>query len=225
MDGELLVGGVVPLTTLDYPDRLASVVFLQGCNWRCVYCHNRHLQSISSAEALPWEEVLNLLKVRRGFVDAVVFSGGEPLLQDALTEAVQEVKALGFSVGLHTSGAIPEKLAEVVHFLDWVGFDLKCSFQDYRSITGSDGSGEAARRSLGILVSSNVDFEARITLHESIRVASVVEALKEAASMGVRTVVLQKCRDKNENIVEHIIFSDKLLLEDMSKHFDRFLIR
>jgi pyruvate formate lyase activating enzyme len=225
MREQLLVGGIIPLTALDYPDHLAAVIFLQGCNWRCIYCHNQHLQDIAQIESLPWEEVLNLLDMRKGFVEAVVFSGGEPLLQKGLTEAVREIGSLGFKVGLHTAGALPERMAAVVPLLDWVGFDLKCSFRDYESLTGAEGSGVVARRSLEILLASGVDYEVRMTLYESIKVSSIVEGLKEAASMGVRNVVLQKCRDKDENVVEHIIFSDKLLLEDMARRFESFRIR
>ena len=222
---KLLVGGVVSLTTVDYPDHLSAVVFLQGCPWRCVYCHNPHLQTISQEESLPWEDVLNLLETRKGFIEAVVFSGGEPLFQEALFSAIVDVKKLGLKAGLHTSGAYPDRFAKVVSFLDWVGFDVKQAFKDYHLITSVNGSGEDARESLRILLESNVDYEVRITMHESIQVETTVEMLRELCLMGVRNVVLQKCRDKNENVVEHPIFSDKILLENVYKDFDSFYIR
>ncbi len=221
----LLVGGIVSLTTVDYPEHLSAVVFLQGCPWRCVYCHNPHLQTISQEEALPWEDVLNLLEIRRGFLEAVVFSGGEPLFQEALFPAIVDVRKLGFKVGLHTAGAYPDRFAKIISFLDWVGFDIKHSFKDYNLITNVQKSGEKAKESLDVLLSSNVDYEVRMTLHESIEKDSVVDVLKELCRMGVRRVVLQKCRDKYENIVEHPIFSDKILLENLSKDFDSFYIR
>lgn len=221
----LLVGGIVSLTTVDYPEHLSAVVFLQGCPWRCVYCHNPHLQTISQEEALPWEDVLNLLEIRRGFLEAVVFSGGEPLFQEALFPAIVDVRKLGFKVGLHTAGAYPDRFAKIISFLDWVGFDIKHSFKDYNLITNVQKSGEKAKESLEVLLSSNVDYEVRITMHESIEKDSVVDVLKELCRMGVRKVVLQKCRDKYENIVEHPIFSDKILLENLSKDFDSFYIR
>lgn len=221
----LLVGGIVSLTTVDYPDHLAAVVFLQGCPWRCVYCHNPHLQTISQEESLPWEDVLNLLDTRRGFIEAVVFSGGEPLFQGALLPAIADVKQLGFKIGLHTAGTYPDRFATVVPFLDWVGFDVKQTFNDYQLITNIFGSGEKALESLQILLASNVDYEVRMTLHESIEKETVVEVLKELCQMGVRKMVLQKCRDKDENVVEHPVFSDKILLENVSKDFDSFYVR
>ncbi len=226
MDNDkLLVGGIVSLTTVDYPDHLSAVVFLQGCPWRCVYCHNPHLQIISQEESLPWEDVLNLLEIRKGFIEAVVFSGGEPLFQEALFPAIVDVKKLGLKVGLHTAGAYPDRFAKVVTFLDWVGFDVKQSFKDYQLITSIPGSGENARESLRILLESNVDYEVRITMHESIQTETAVEMLRELCQMGARNVVLQKCRDKDENVVEHPIFSDKILLENVSKDFDSFYVR
>lgn len=221
----LLVGGIVSLTTVDYPDHLAAVVFLQGCPWRCVYCHNPHLQTISPEESLPWEDVLNLLETRRGFIEGVVFSGGEPLFQEALLPAIEDVRNLGFKIGLHTAGAYPDRFARVVSFLDWIGFDVKRSFKDYHLITNIHGSGEKALESLKVLLASNKDYEVRMTMHESIETETAVDVLRELCQMGVRKVVLQKCRDKNENVVEHPIFSDKILLENVSKDFDSFYIR
>lgn len=225
MGKALLVGGVVSLSTVDYPDYIASVIFLQGCGWRCKYCHNQHLQPIALSHSLPWEDILELLKSRRGFVDAVVFSGGEPLIQDALPEAITEVKNMGFMIGLHTSGAVPEMLAKVAPMTDWIGFDVKNDFKDYELITGIPNSGKTALESLKLLVALNVNFEVRITMYESLDTSVIVDLLKELSSIGVKTVALQKCRDAEEIVIEHPIFSDKILLEDISKYFENFFIR
>jgi anaerobic ribonucleoside-triphosphate reductase activating protein len=210
---------------VDYPGHISAVVFLQGCPWRCVYCHNKHLQSILPSESLPWEDVLSLLKSRENFIEAVVFSGGEPLVQPMLPEAIADVKKMRFQVGLHTSGAIPEMLARVVTSVNWIGFDVKHLFEKYPDITGVDGSGELACESLKIVIESNIDFEVRITAHESIDFSAIADVLKEISGMGVRNVALQKCRNSDGVVVEHPIFSDGLLLEDMSKYFDSFYIR
>ncbi|MBQ7673092.1 MAG: anaerobic ribonucleoside-triphosphate reductase activating protein [Alphaproteobacteria bacterium] len=225
MSKTLLVGGIVSLSTVDYPDYIASVIFLQGCGWCCKYCHNQHLQPIELSQSLPWEEILNLLSSRKGFIDGVVFSGGEPLIQEALPEAMLEVKNMGFKIGLHTAGAVPEMLAKVVPLVDWIGFDVKNDFKEYDQITGVPNSGKAALQSLNILIAANANFEVRITMYKSLDTLRIIELLKELSSMGVRTVALQKCRDNEEIIVEHPIFSDKILLEDISKYFDNFFIR
>ena len=99
----LRVGGFVPFTATDYPDALAAVVFCQGCPWRCGYCHNPHLISAQGDDERDFERILDWLATRRGLLDAVVFSGGEPTAQAELTEAIAAVRALGFRIGLHLS--------------------------------------------------------------------------------------------------------------------------
>lgn len=225
MNKALLVGGVVSLSTVDYPDYISLVIFLQGCGWRCKYCHNQHLQPIELSHSLPWEDILELLRSRRGFVDAVVFSGGEPLIQEALPDAIMEVKNMGFMIGLHTAGAVPEMLAKVAPMTDWIGFDVKNDFKDYELITGVPNSGKTALESLKLLVALNVNFEVRITMYKTLEISVIVDLLKELSSMGVKTVALQKCRDIEEIIVEHPIFSDRILLEDISKYFENFFVR
>ncbi|MBR1735096.1 MAG: anaerobic ribonucleoside-triphosphate reductase activating protein [Alphaproteobacteria bacterium] len=225
MDKALLIGGIVSLSTVDYPDNIAFVIFLQGCSWRCKYCHNKHLQSIELSQSLPWVEILNLLETRKGFVDGVVFSGGEPLIQDILPVAMREVKNMGFKIGLHTGGSLPNMLAKVIPLVDWVGFDVKNVFEEYEEITGVANSGQMALQSLRMLIESNVNFEVRITMHESLNTTKIIDLLKDLSYMGVRTVALQKCRNKDEIVIEHPIFSDKILLEDISKYFDNLFIR
>ena len=160
----LSVGGLTPFTTIDYPGHLAAVVFCQGCPWRCGYCHNRHMLDAGVPGAIPWEEVLSFLERRRGLLDAVVFSGGEPTLQPGLKQAVLAVREKGFLVGLHTAGAFPEALWMLLPHLDWVGMDLKAPFPDYERITGVPGSGEAAAQSAALLRENGVAHRFRTTV-------------------------------------------------------------
>ena len=153
----LRVGGLTPLSASDYPDRLAAVVFCQGCAWRCTYCHNPHLLPFSTQGTRPWEEILSFLEKRRGLLDAVVFSGGEPTLQPALKEAMQQVKALGYLVGLHTAGIAPRMLARVLPLVDWVAMDLKADWARHAEVTRVAGSGAHARRSMELIRASGVD--------------------------------------------------------------------
>ncbi len=143
MSAALRVGGFVPLTTIDYPDHLACVVFCQGCAWRCGYCHNPELLAVQGAAQITWPQVLRFLQQRQGLLDAVVFSGGEATLQNALLPAMQQVKALGFKVGLHSAGIKPSALARLLPWLDWLGFDLKGPRELIDPITGVRGSAEA----------------------------------------------------------------------------------
>jgi pyruvate formate lyase activating enzyme len=193
--GQLRVGGLTPLTTVDYPGELAAVVFCQGCPWRCRYCHNAHLLPTRAAGLIPWAEVRRFLEARRGLLDAVVFSGGEPTLQSFLMGAMAQVRALGFKIGLHTSGAYPARLKELLPLLDWVGLDIKALPDDYPAITGVPKSGERAWESLGILLAAGVPLEVRTTIlpgHEGD--ATLVTLKARLAALGVKTHHIQQCR-------------------------------
>ncbi|MBW7902499.1 MAG: anaerobic ribonucleoside-triphosphate reductase activating protein [Rhodocyclaceae bacterium] len=188
----LAVGGLVPFTTIDFPGRLAAVVFCQGCPWRCTYCHNPHLLPPGGGER-PWAEVLAWLESRRGLLDGVVFSGGEPLLQRGLPAALAEVRALGFATALHTAGIYPQRLAAVLPLLDWVGFDVKAPFAEYARIVGSDGGG-AARAALETLLASGVDHEIRLTVAPELDAAAVERLRGELAELGIIRLSLQTYR-------------------------------
>jgi pyruvate formate lyase activating enzyme len=162
---DMAVGGFSPLSTCDWPGELVATVFCQGCPLACRYCHNTDLIPPGPGVGPGWPEILSTLERRRGLLDGVVFSGGEPTLQKALPEAVAAVRALGFRIGLHTAGPYPERLARLLPDLDWVGFDVKAPFADYERVTGVPGSGGRARESLVALAGSGVAFEVRTTVH------------------------------------------------------------
>lgn len=189
------VGGLAPLTTIDFPGRLAAVVFFQGCPWRCVYCHNPHLIPANAPPALAWEDALAFLERRRGLLDGVVFSGGEPTLQAALPEAMREVRALGFQVALHTAGMYPERLAAVLPLVDWVGLDIKAPRAAYPRITGTPCAGDAVFESLSLILAAGVEHELRCTWPPGLLSATDLAQLDdELRAMGADRLVIQECR-------------------------------
>lgn len=191
----LKVGGLTRLTSIDYPGELAAVVYCQGCPWRCRYCHNPDLLSRQRGDGYDWDDVLAFLKQRRGLLDAVVFSGGEPTLQAGLADAIIEVRELGFKVGLHSAGCYPRRLVDVLPLVDWVGLDIKASPERYPATTGVAGSGKRAWRSLELLLSSSVRHEVRVTVHDALlprgQLSRLLNRLVEA---GTQLIVLQACR-------------------------------
>ena len=192
---ELVVGGLVPFSSIDYPGHLAAVVFCQGCPWRCSYCHNTHLLPARASTPMRWSDVEAFLKTRRGLLDAVVFSGGEPTVQAALPAAMRTVKAMGFLVGLHTAGIYVKRLAEVLPVVDWVGMDIKADFDAYERVTGVPGSGRAARSSAELIIRSGVAYQFRTTVDPCLLTASDTELIASKLSqMGARHHVLQACR-------------------------------
>jgi pyruvate formate lyase activating enzyme len=194
--GRLRVGGLVPLSTVDFPGRLAAVVFCQGCCWRCRYCHNPHLLARRGDHRIPWSAVTEFLERRRGLLDAVVFSGGEPTVQRVLADAMRQVRALGFEIGLHTAGARPDALAEVLPLVEWVGVDIKAPRDAYAATTGVAGSGERAWKSLEIVLGSTCSYEVRTPVDPSLVSHETLRALaSELARLGVRRYAVQEVRD------------------------------
>ncbi|NLZ18339.1 MAG: anaerobic ribonucleoside-triphosphate reductase activating protein [Desulfobulbaceae bacterium] len=188
----LEIGGLLPFTTIDYPGNLAAVLFCQGCPWRCGYCHNRHLMTQTSRSPVYWHEVSALLRQRRGLLDALVFSGGEPTLQEELPDAIRAVRTMGFKVGLHTAGPYPERLRECIPLLDWVGMDLKAPFDEYERITGIPGSGAAAQESAMLLRQSGLAHQFRTTLDPFLYEGGRIKAMQQMVEGWGETLVLQQ---------------------------------
>ncbi len=176
---DLNIAGLVPFSSVDWPGKLAAVAFLQGCPWRCPYCHNAQILDPRVRGSVAWTEVLDLLRSRRGLLDGIVFSGGEALMQagsGALGAAMLQAKDMGFQVGLHAGGAYPSGLKALLEggLVDWVGLDIKALPEDYPLATGRPGGGRKATESLDALVSHReVDHEVRLTLWPGLVAAKV----------------------------------------------------
>lgn len=193
----LALGGITPLSTIDFPGRLAAVLYTQGCPLRCRYCHNAELRGTNSQKPIDWDDTVSWLRHRQGLLDGIVFSGGEPTAQPSLPSAITQVKDLGFEVAIHTSGIYPARLAEVLPSLDWIGLDIKAPFDQYEQITGVHGSGTKTRRSLDAVLASVVAYEIRTTVHPLLltpdHLISIARALH---TYGVTRWVLQEFRQQ-----------------------------
>ena len=184
----------MPFTTVDFPGRLAAVVFCQGCPWRCGYCHNTHLRDFTRGK-LSWPQARQFLLERQGLLEAVVFSGGEPLAQPALARAMREVRELGFLVGLHSAGFNVRRFTEVLALVDWVGLDIKAPRARYREITGVQGA-VAVYRSLAALIAAGVPYELRTTADARLAAADLDAIREELHAAGAAHWVLQDCRSR-----------------------------
>jgi pyruvate formate lyase activating enzyme len=191
----LPVAGLTPMTTLDYPDHLACVVFLQGCPLRCGYCHNPGMLEPRRAEPGEWAEVEAFLTRRQGLLDGIVFSGGEPTLHADLPAAVARAQALGFKTGLHTAGVYPRRLAETLPHLAWVGLDVKGPAARFDVIVGRPGLAAAHAESLELLLRSGIAFECRTTVHwRDLDLESLRRLALDLAERGVTRYALQVAR-------------------------------
>ncbi|MGD9638126.1 MAG: anaerobic ribonucleoside-triphosphate reductase activating protein [Alphaproteobacteria bacterium] len=233
VESEILIGGFTPFTTIDFPDHFAAVVFMQGCLWRCPFCHNGHLQRCHKQEGdekITWQDITDFLVKRKNRIDGLVFSGGEPLVQPAIFMAVQEVKNLGFKVALHTGGGNPEALAKILPFVDWVGLDIKSPEHLYKTMTGGFGDFDKVMQSLDMLLKSGIDFETRTTVYPKyLGENEIREIAKELYSRGVKKYVLQEYRplSNNEDNLEKKsnLFKNKAFLDEMSGLFEFFSVR
>ncbi len=191
----LRVAGLTRLSTTDFPGLLAAVVFVQGCAWRCRYCHNPEIQSRLQSPIMSWQSVLDFLDLRHGLLDAVVFCGGEPTVDRYLLAAIKQVRQRGFKIGLHTAGIYPERLRALLPLLDWVGFDVKAPFADYAATTGVVTSGANAQASLRYLLASGVCHEVRTTYHPDLMSAEELKSMAMSLQRdGVATFALQEFR-------------------------------
>ena len=178
------IGGFQKLTLLDYPDQMACIVFTDGCNFRCPFCQNSGLvtgrnAATGAAEtevsrmnaAVAEEDVLKYLQKRRGLLDGVVLSGGEPLLQAGLTDFIREIRKLGYLVKLDTNGSFPGRLQALLSegLLDYVAMDIKSAPDSYAAAAGieADLSPEIGR-SIALLQEGKIPFEFRTTLVKGI---------------------------------------------------------
>ena len=190
----LRIGGFERLSLVDWPGQLSAVVFCQGCGWQCRYCHNQHLIPFTKPSGFEWKAILGWLGRRRGLLDAVVFSGGEPTMQPGLCAAMREAHELGFKIGLHTAGPVPGNLFELLPLLDWVGFDFKAPFSDYARITGHP-RGEQAEASFQELLSARIPLEVRTTWHPSLlSTRNLRDMGRELTRAGCTEWVIQEFR-------------------------------
>ena len=190
---DIQIGGLVSFTTIDYPGKLAAVLFLTGCPLRCAYCSNPHLLSPRDGEYDP-ERVFEWLQSRVGKLEAVVFSGGEALMQsDAAIDYMRRVRELGFKIGLHTNGFYPETLKRAIDTIDWVGLDFKATREKYPDLTGQHIAYDNMIRSLDVWLESGKDFEVRVTCDPRyITKSDLLEISQLLSGRGVKNLAIQK---------------------------------
>ena len=227
------IGDIEKFSIVDFPSKIAAVVFMQGCPWRCPFCYNTSLQDANAPTEVRWEHLIHLLQHRQGILDAVVFSGGEPLMQSGLPQAMDAVRAMGFAIGLHTGGYNPVALRKVIDKVIWVGFDIKAPFEEehYKQATGGIGQVEKIKESLQILLESGAHFECRTTCDPRILEPEDIYKIADTLSAaGVKEYYLQKYRpipsDKTTTDSEcEKFFRDEELLNYLREKFAVFEVR
>lgn len=177
------IQGFQKLTLLDYPGKVACILFTEGCNFRCPFCHNAALVShVDPSARLSVEEILSQLEKRKGILDGVCITGGEPLLQRGLEEFLSAVKQMGLSVKLDTNGTFPERLRALVEagLVDYVAMDVKNCREKYARTAGVQTLAlDAIEESVAFLLEGRVPFEFRTTVTEELHTPEDIGAIAE----------------------------------------------
>lgn len=208
----MIIGGLEKLTLLDFPDNLATIVFTQGCNFRCHYCYNPMLvwprdkkslpdgKNIKKGHPLVKEEDLFLfLEERKGKIDGVVISGGEPTLHKDLPEFIKRIKALGYLVKLDTNGTNPLMLGYLMEskLIDYVAMDIKAPLEKYEEVVGATVNLENLQKSVKMILSGSTAYEFRSTLVPEFHKSQDIEKMGTLIE-GARIWYLQKFKPDTE---------------------------
>lgn len=174
-----MIAGLQKMTLLDYPGKVACTVFLQGCNFRCPFCHNSGLLGGAGEQSIPVEELLAFLAKRKGLLDGVCITGGEPTLWKSLPELISQIKAMGFAVKLDTNGSNPPMLKELAArgLVDYVAMDIKNAPHKYAQTAGCDLELTAVEESMRFLMTGELAYEFRTTLVRELHSREDLEAM------------------------------------------------
>ena len=193
--------GIDKFSLLDYEDKVSCVLFCKPCNFRCPFCHNG-TTVLEANTFIPFEEVLDYLESRKGLIDAVVVSGGEPTLMPDLKEKITKLKELGFLVKLDTNGTNPKVVKDLFEskLIDYVAMDIKNSFEKYPLTAGVINIDlNKAKETIDYLMNSGIDYEFRTTLIEEFHTEADIEKIGELIK-GANKMFLQKFVERDSCI-------------------------
>lgn len=197
----MLISGLQKLTLLDYPGKTAAIIFTYGCNFRCPFCHNALLVTEKLQDVIPEEEVFSFLEKRKGILDAVCITGGEPTLQKDLREFILKVRALGYCVKLDTNGTTPGLLDELLTegLLDYVAMDIKNAPDKYSLTAGTDVDFNNILKSIELIKTKAPDYEFRTTVTRELHTEGDILSAAELAGKGSK-YFLQQFKDSGSLI-------------------------
>lgn len=193
--------GINKISLVDFDDYLSTTLFVSGCNLRCLFCHNSHLLNKKKCKKISWTKILNYLKTKKNKIDAVVITGGEPLINNEkeIINKIKIIKKMGFLIKLDTNGTNPALLEKIINnnLVDYVAMDIKNSFKEYKKISGIKNNllVEKIKKSKQILIKNNkkINYEFRTTVikefHNSKNLLEIAKSIKNCQKF-----VLQKYR-------------------------------
>lgn len=198
------IAGLQKNSTIDYPGYLSSVIFVCGCNYDCYYCHNRHL--LDAEEKVLLEEVLEFLEKRKGLIDGVVITGGEPTLYPELPSFISNIRSMGYMIKLDTNGTNPDMVMNLIEdkLIDYVAVDYKAPFEKYGIIDAVNDdpsiikdNEDNIRKTIECIMESGISYEIRTTMIPEITEADIMDMAKSFPAFD--QFVLQKYRPVPED--------------------------
>jgi pyruvate formate lyase activating enzyme len=226
--------GLQKMTLLDFPGKIACTVFLGGCNFRCPFCHNGSVAMGEGAEVMSREEFLAFLKARRGRLEGVCVSGGEPTLLCDLPDFIRSIREMGFAVKLDTNGTRPDMLKGLIDegLLDYVAMDIKNSPEKYEATAGLSCEEGIQNRPLidriaqsaSLLMEGRVDFEFRTTIVRELHEAEDMDAIGRWLH-GDEKFYLQTYRDEGDLLVEGFTPHSEEEKETLVNHLKKYIPR
>ena len=176
----MIIKSINKTTLLDYPGKVASTIFLAGCNMNCSFCHNKDLIKMDPSNSITKKELFEFLEKRKNELDGVCITGGEPTLNSDLVSFIKDIKDLGYLVKLDTNGTNPDMVSYLINnnLVDYIAMDIKTSFDHYKSITNTNNNIEDIIKSINIIKNSNIDHEFRTTVISNIKIDDLVSIAK-----------------------------------------------
>jgi len=225
----MIIGGLVKFSLNDYPGKTSAVIFTRGCNFRCRYCHNPELVLPEKyAPEIPLSQIYSFLESRKGKLDAVCITGGEPTQHSDLPEMLKKIKEMGFLLKLDTNGSRPEMLETIIKparhasqgdaggegNINYIAMDIKAPFEDYEKITGVPIAVEKLKKSINLIINSGLSHEFRTTIVKSLTsfddLRKIAESIKGADNYFLqRFVPAVKLND--QSFINEVYYSEKEL--------------
>ena len=218
--------GMQKMTVLDFPGRVACIVFTFGCNFRCPFCHNASLVVGDGNSGISEDEVFSYLKKRQGILDGVVVTGGEPLLQKDIEDFLRKIKDMGFEVKLDTNGTFPETLKKIVNegLADYVAMDIKNAPEYYAVTSGVENLNlDKIKESVDFLINQNkVPYEFRTTIVAQYHSEDMMDEIGKFIK-GAKNYYLQGFVDSGDTIVENLSALPKANMQKMADRISKYV--
>jgi pyruvate formate lyase activating enzyme len=227
------IGGLQKFSLIDYPDKICAIIFTQGCNFRCPYCHNPELSNPDLYDtSIPVTDIFSFLEKRKGKLDAVSITGGEPTLQADLIDFIKLIKEMNYLVKLDTNGSHPDVLETLItnNLINYIAMDVKAPWNKYQNITRSTIKPEIIKKSIQLITKSNIPYEFRTTVVKS--QLSTEDLLTIGKNLKYsRRYVLQKfvpTKTRDPKFLKEKTYSDddfEKIRKKIEKHIENVVVR